>query len=166
VRLGPYEVIAPLGAGGMGEVYRARDSRLERSVAIKVLPGHAIASEEARQRFQREARAISQLSHPHVCTLFDVGREGDTDFLVMELVEGESLQARLARAALPVHASASLELGTERTLFTIEGRRAWASYDVARDSRFLAIVPDASLTEEPLVVVLGPLAEARAAAGR
>ena len=101
-RLGPYEVVGPLGAGGMGEVYRGRDTRLDRSVALKVLPGHTLPSEEARQRFQREARAISQLSHPHVCTLFDVGREGDTDFLVMELVEGESLQARLARGPLPL----------------------------------------------------------------
>jgi eukaryotic-like serine/threonine-protein kinase len=110
-RLGPYEVLGPLGAGGMGEVYRGRDTRLDRSVALKVLPSHAIASEEARQRFQREARAISQLSHPHVCTLFDVGRDDGTDFLVMELVEGESLQARLERGPLPL--SDALRYGAE-----------------------------------------------------
>ncbi len=101
-RLGPYEVIAPLGAGGMGEVYKARDTRLDRTVAVKVLPTRAIPTEAERQRFVREARAISQLQHPHICALFDVGREGDTDFLVMELVDGESLQARLARGPLPV----------------------------------------------------------------
>jgi serine/threonine protein kinase len=101
-RLGPYEVIAPLGAGGMGEVYKARDTRLDRTVAVKVLPTRAIPTEAERQRFVREARAISQLQHPHICALFDVGREGETDFLVMELVDGESLQARLARGPLPV----------------------------------------------------------------
>ena len=101
-RLGPYEVIAPLGAGGMGEVYKAKDTRLDRIVAVKVLPTHTIASEDGRQRFEREARAISQLQHPNICTLFDVGRQGETDFLVMELVEGESLQARLTRGPLPI----------------------------------------------------------------
>src|SRR5689334_1708436 len=101
VRLGPYEILAPLGAGGMGEVYRARDTRLGRDVAIKVLPPHFAASAEVRARFEREARTVSSLNHPHICTLFDVGREGDTDYLVMELVEGESLAQRLARGALP-----------------------------------------------------------------
>src|SRR4051812_14450010 len=91
VRLGPYEILSPLGAGGMGEVYRARDTRLDRSVAVKVLGGNIALTSEVRQRFEREARTISSLSHPHICTLFDVGREGDTDFLVMELLEGQSL---------------------------------------------------------------------------
>ncbi len=86
--LGPYEVLAPLGAGGMGEVYKARDTRLERTVAIKVLPSHRPASPEARQRFEREAKAIAALSHPHICALYDVGREGETAYLVMELLEG------------------------------------------------------------------------------
>ncbi len=101
-RLGPYEILAPIGAGGMGEVYRARDTRLDRSVAIKVLPPHLSASEEGRQRFEREARTISQLSHPHICALYDVGREGETDYLVMELLEGETLTDRLGRGALPM----------------------------------------------------------------
>ncbi|MEO7868846.1 MAG: serine/threonine-protein kinase, partial [Candidatus Eisenbacteria bacterium] len=101
-RLGPYEIIAPLGAGGMGEVYRARDTRLGRDVAIKVLPGEATASEEVRQRFEREARTISKLAHPNICALFDVGRESDVEYLVMELVEGETLAARLARGKLPM----------------------------------------------------------------
>ena len=101
-RLGPYEVIAALGAGGMGEVYRARDTRLGRDVAVKVLPQHLSASPEVRARFEREARAVSALAHPHICVLFDVGSEGETDYLVMELVEGETLAARLERGALPV----------------------------------------------------------------
>ncbi|HEY6146147.1 MAG TPA: serine/threonine-protein kinase, partial [Thermoanaerobaculia bacterium] len=99
-RLGPYEILAPIGAGGMGEVYRARDTRLDRDVAIKILPAH-LSSPEMRQRFEREAKAVSQLSHPHICALYDVGREGDVEFLVMELLEGETLSARLARGPLP-----------------------------------------------------------------
>jgi Tol biopolymer transport system component/predicted Ser/Thr protein kinase len=101
-RLGPYEIVAPLGAGGMGEVYRAKDTRLGRDVAIKVLSSDLSSSPELRQRFEREARTISQLSHPHICALYDVGREGETDFLVMEYLEGETLADRLARAPLPL----------------------------------------------------------------
>ena len=100
--LGPYEIVELLGAGGMGEVYRARDTRLDRAVAVKVLPETRAGSVDMRQRFEREARAISALQHPHICTLHDVGREGDTDFLVMELLEGESLAARLLRGAMPL----------------------------------------------------------------
>src|SRR5262250_325144 len=100
-KLGPYEITAPLGAGGMGEVYRARDTRLGRDVAIKVLPQHLSANPEVRARFEREAKTVSSLNHPNICTLFDVGREGDTDYLVMELVDGETLSARLAKDALP-----------------------------------------------------------------
>jgi len=99
-RLGPYELLAPIGAGGMGEVYRARDTRLERTVAVKVLPSHLASSVESRQRFEREARTISQLSHPHICALYDVGREGDTEYLVMEYLEGETLSDRLLNSAL------------------------------------------------------------------
>ncbi len=100
-RLGPYEVLASIGAGGMGEVYRARDTRLDRTVAIKVLPQHLASKPELRQRLEREARAISSLNHPHICTLYDVGREGDTDFLVMEYLEGETLAERLIKGPLP-----------------------------------------------------------------
>jgi Tol biopolymer transport system component len=101
-RLGPYEILSPLGAGGMGEVYKARDTRLERSVAVKVLPPNLSSSPEARQRFEREAKTISQLSHPHICSLYDVGHEGETEYLVMELLEGETLSDRLARGSLPL----------------------------------------------------------------
>lgn len=101
-RLGPYEVLVPLGAGGMGEVYRARDTRLERTVAIKVLPSHLSDNPDLKQRFEREAKAISQLNHPNICTLYDVGHEGPTDYLVMEFLEGESLAERLKRGPLPL----------------------------------------------------------------
>src|SRR4030042_1339046 len=94
-RLGPYEILAPLGAGGMGEVYRARDTRLERTVAVKVLPAHLAASTESRQRFEREAKTISQLSHPHICALYDVGREGEIENLVMEYLEVGRQASRL-----------------------------------------------------------------------
>jgi Tol biopolymer transport system component len=100
-RLGPYEIVSPLGAGGMGEVYRAKDTRLDRTVAVKVLPQHLSSSAEVRQRFEREAKAISQLSHPHICALYDVGREGETDYLVMEYLEGETLAARLVKGPVP-----------------------------------------------------------------
>src|SRR5207249_1948795 len=100
-RLGPYEILAPVGAGGMGEVYRARDTRLERTVAVKVLPAHLSRSEEIRQRFEREARAISSLSHPHICALYDVGNQDGTEYLVMEFLEGETLTDRLSRGPLP-----------------------------------------------------------------
>ena len=100
-KLGPYEIVAPLGAGGMGEVYRAKDPRLGRDVAIKVLPPSVSQNPEVRARFEREARAVSQLNHPHICVLYDVGREGTTDYIVMELIEGETLAARLERGPLP-----------------------------------------------------------------
>lgn len=99
-RLGPYEVVGPLGAGGMGEVYRARDTRLGREVAIKVLPQRDASADE-RARFRREAKTISSLNHPHICVLHDVGQEGEIDYLVMELVEGETLASRISRGALP-----------------------------------------------------------------
>src|SRR5262245_10600801 len=99
-RLGPYAILAPLGAGGMGEVYRARDTRLERTVAIKVLKSQLTHSSELRTRFEREAKVVSQLQHPHICVLHDVGRDGATDFLVMEFLEGESLSNRLRKGPL------------------------------------------------------------------
>ena len=102
VRLGPYEIAAPLGAGGMGEVYRAIDRRLGRTVAIKVLSQRLSTSSDAKQRFEREARAISSLSHPNICALFDLGHQDGTDYLVMEHLEGETLAERLQRGPLPL----------------------------------------------------------------
>jgi Tol biopolymer transport system component len=101
-RLGPYEVVAPLGAGGMGEVYRARDTRLGRDVAIKVLPEHLSANPDIHARFEREAKTVSSLNHPHICALYDVGTEDGVPFLVMELIEGETLAQRIERGPLPI----------------------------------------------------------------
>src|SRR6185369_9560634 len=100
-RLGPYEIVSPLGEGGMGEVYRARDTRLDRTVAIKILNAQVVNAAGVRQRFEREAKVISQLQHPHICTLHDVGSEAGTDFLVMEYLEGETLSARVRKGPLP-----------------------------------------------------------------
>src|SRR6266403_5670402 len=100
-KLGPYEIQSPLGAGGMGEVYRASDTRLDRIVAIKVLPANLSSDASLKQRLEREAKAISKLSHPHICTLHDVGHQDGVDFLVMELVEGETLEQRLLKGPLP-----------------------------------------------------------------
>src|SRR5687768_10528918 len=101
-RLGPYEIVSQLGAGGMGEVWRAKDTRLDRSVAVKILPATLAQNAQFRMRFEREARSISQLNHPHICTIHDVGNENGTDYLVMELLEGESLAERLSRGPLPL----------------------------------------------------------------
>jgi eukaryotic-like serine/threonine-protein kinase len=110
-RLGPYEVLDLLGAGGMGEVYRARDTRLDRTVALKVLPGSLTSDEPSRARFQREAKAISALNHPHICALYDLGRTDGIDFLVLELLQGETLAARLARGSVLL--SQVLRIGSE-----------------------------------------------------
>ncbi len=110
-RLGPYEIVSPLGAGGMGEVYRAKDTRLGREVAVKVLPFAVSEDEGLRARFEREARSVAGLNHPHICALYDVGREGERDYLVMELLEGETLAARLERGPLP--APEVLKLGAQ-----------------------------------------------------
>ena len=99
-RLGPYEILSPAGAGGMGEVYRERDTRLDRIVAIKVLPAHVASDPDLRQRFEREARAVSSLNHPHICALYDIGHQDGMDFLVLEYLEGETLADRLAKGPL------------------------------------------------------------------
>jgi serine/threonine protein kinase len=100
-KLGPYEIQSPLGAGGMGEVYRARDTRLDRTVAIKVLTEGLESAPEVRQRFDREARAVSSLNHPHICALYDVGHQDGIDYLVMEYLEGQTLAARIEKGPLP-----------------------------------------------------------------
>src|ERR1700730_2908256 len=101
-RLGPYEIAILLGAGGMGEVYSARDTRLDRIVAIKILPPHRSDQADARERFEREARAIASLNHPHICQLYDVGIQDTIDYLVLEYLEGETLADRLSRGPLPL----------------------------------------------------------------
>src|SRR5262250_2498104 len=100
-KLGPYQIQSPLGSGGMGEVYRAHDTRLERDVAIKVLPTNLSSDPSLRQRLEREAKAVSKLSHPNICTLYDIGQQEGTNFLVMELIEGETLEQRLTKGPLP-----------------------------------------------------------------
>jgi serine/threonine protein kinase len=117
-RLGPYEVQELIGAGGMGEVYGARDTRLDRNVAVKVLPDHVAKDADALARFSREARTIAALSHPHICALHDVGREGDVDYLVMELLEGETLAQRLR------HGPLKLELALRHAIEIAEGLAA------------------------------------------
>ena len=111
LRLGPYEIVSPLGAGGMGEVYKARDTRLDRMVAVKVLPESLADDPERRERFEREARAVSALNHPNICTLHDIGRQDGIDYLVMELLDGESLADRLTKGPLPI--DQALRLGVE-----------------------------------------------------
>src|SRR5438552_798521 len=101
-KLGPYEIVAPLGTGGMGEVYRARDTRLERTVAIKILPAQFSTDPVRKQRFEREAKTISSLNHPNICTLHDIGHQDGMDYLVMECVEGETLARRLEKGPLPL----------------------------------------------------------------
>src|SRR5580700_7653407 len=101
-RLGPYEILSAIGAGGMGEVYKARDTRLDRIVAIKVLPTHLADRPELRGRFEREAKTIASLNHPHICTLYDTGHQDEIDFLVMEYLEGETLAERLEKGPLPL----------------------------------------------------------------
>ena len=109
-KLGPYEVQEPLGAGGMGEVYRARDTRLGRDVAVKVLPAHLSSNSELKQRLEREAKAISSLNHPHICTLHDIGSQDGMDYLVMEHLDGETLADRLQRGSMPLHESLKIAI--------------------------------------------------------
>jgi serine/threonine protein kinase len=117
-KLGPYEIQSALGAGGMGEVYRARDTRLERTVAIKILPEHLSANSELRARFEREARAVSSLNHPHICHLYDIGSQDGTAYLVMEYLEGETLADRLRKGALPLKQSLEFAIHITEALAT------------------------------------------------
>jgi serine/threonine protein kinase len=101
MRLGPYEIVSVLGAGGMGEVYRSRDTRLDRTVAIKILPSNLSSNPQLRERFDREAKAVSSLSHPHICPLYDIGQQDGIDYLVMENLEEETLASRVEKGPLP-----------------------------------------------------------------
>src|SRR5262245_16522558 len=120
--LGPYRLEAAIGAGGMGQVYRATDTRLQRTVAVKVLPHELASDAQFRSRFEREAKAIAALSHPHICTLHDVGRDGGIDYLVMEYVEGESLASRLERGALPFNQAITFAIEIADALTTAHRR--------------------------------------------
>src|ERR1051326_2869069 len=121
-RLGPYEIVAPLGSGGMGEVYKARDTRLDRTVAVKVLPASLASDPIFRERFDREARTISSLDHPHICVLHDVGREGGVEYLVMQFLDGETLAERLTRGPMPI--AQALEYGAQMAAALDRAHRA------------------------------------------
>ncbi len=101
-KLGPYEIVSPIGAGGMGEVFKARDTRLDRTVAIKVMPKYIAAREDLRARFEREARTVSNLNHPNICVLYDIGKQNGTDYMVLEFLEGETLAAHIAKGPMPL----------------------------------------------------------------
>ena len=112
-RLGPYEIVSPLGSGGMGEVYKARDTRLDRSVAIKILPPAIAGESDARLRFEQEARAVAALDHPHICAVYDVGAQDGVHYLVMQYLDGETLAARLARTNGPLPLDQVLTIAVE-----------------------------------------------------
>src|SRR5580658_722554 len=166
-RLGPYEIVAPLGAGGMGEVYRARDTRLGRDVAIKVLHDEAFGMADRRARFEREARAAAALNHPNIVTLYDTGSDGGRFYIVSELVEGESLRSRIQRGQIPVrefyriavqfadgmaaaHAAGIThrDLKPENIMLTTEGRVKILDFGLARQAaKTAAAVSDSTVTD-------------------
>src|SRR5262245_5292909 len=134
--LGPYTILAPLGAGGMGEVYRARDSRLNRDVALKVVPPAVAGNPEALLRFERESRAIAALSHPNILTIFDVGQDGGRPYAVMELLEGETLRARIAHGPLPVRKAVEIAAQIARGLAAAHDKQI-AHRDLKPENVFL-----------------------------
>jgi serine/threonine protein kinase len=156
-KLGPYEIQSALGAGGMGEVYRARDTRLDRFVAVKILHSNLSCSPELKARFEREARTLSSLCHPHICSLYDVGKDGDVEFLVMELLEGETLSARLQRGPLPV--SAVVKLGIEVADALAKAHRLGVIHRDLKPSNIMLTVNGAKLMDfglaKPSVVGTG-----------
>ena len=134
--LGPYTIVAPLGAGGMGEVYRARDARLNRDVAIKVVPPAVAGNAEALARFERESRAVAALSHPNILTIFDVGHSNGHPYSVMELLEGETLRARIARGPMPVRKAVEIAAHIARGLAAAHDKQI-AHRDLKPDNVFL-----------------------------
>src|SRR5208337_4500833 len=155
-RLGPYEIVAPLGAGGMGEVYRARDTRLDRTVAIKILPAHFADDATRRQRFEREAKAISSLNHPHICTLHDVGRQDGVDFIVMEYLEGETLAERLEKGPLPV--AQVLQYGTQIASALDKAHRSGVTHRDLKPGNIMLTKSGAKLLDFGLAKAAPPLA--------
>jgi serine/threonine protein kinase len=158
-RLGPYEIVSSLGAGGMGEVFKARDTRLDRVVAVKVLAGHAVEDPSIRSRFEREARAVSSLDHPNICTVYDVGRHDGVDYIVMQYFEGETLASRLARGPLPL--PEALRYATEIAAALDRAHRAGVLHrDLKPGNVMLATSaghePSAKLLDFGLAKVLAP----------
>ncbi len=153
-RLGPYEILSPLGAGGMGEVYKARDTRLDRTVAIKVLPAELAENPERRARFEREARAVSALNHPHICTLHDVGQQDGVDYLVLEYLEGETLADRLSKGALPIEQA--LRLGAQIADALDKAHRAGIVHRDVKPGNVMLTKSGAKLLDFGLARVAGP----------
>ena len=151
-RLGPYEVLSPIGAGGMGEVYKAKDTRLDRTVAVKVLPEHFAESPERKARFEREAKAISQLNHPHICTLYDVGEQDGIAFIVMEYIEGETLAERLSKGALPL--DTALEYGIQIVDGLHEAHRAGIVHRDLKPGNVMLTKPGVKLLDFGLAKLL------------
>jgi Tol biopolymer transport system component len=156
-KLGPYEIQSPLGAGGMGEVYRARDTRLDRTVAVKILPSHLSDNPEAKQRFEREARVISSLNHPHICVLHDVGSQDGTSYLVMEYLQGESLDLRLQKGPLPL--KQVLEIGVQICEALEKAHRAGVVHRDLKPGNIVLTASGAKLLDfglaKPAVATLG-----------
>jgi len=156
-KLGPYEILSPLGAGGMGEVYRANDTRLGRTVAVKILPESLAKNPEARQRFEREARSISSLNHPNICALYDVGMQDGTSYLVMEFIQGETLESRLQKGPLPV--KQALEYGTQICDALEKAHRAGIAHRDLKPANIMLTATGAKLLDfglaKPVASILG-----------
>ena len=153
-RLGPYEIVCPLGEGGMGEVYRARDTRLDRDVAIKILPAQFSSDTVRKQRFEREAKAISSLNHPHICMLYDVGHQDGTDFLVMECVEGETLAKRLEKG--PVAIEQVLKYGAQIADALDRAHRSGVTHRDLKPSNIMLTATGAKLLDFGLAKLADP----------
>ncbi len=155
-KLGPYEIQSPLGAGGMGEVYRARDTRLERTVAIKILPAQFSTDSVRKQRFEREAKTISNLNHPHICVLYDVGSQDGVDYLVMECVEGETLAKRLEKGPLPLEQV--LKFGTQLSDALDKAHRSGVVHRDLKPGNIMLTPTGAKLLDFGLAKPAAPLA--------
>jgi serine/threonine-protein kinase len=155
-RLGPYEIQSAIGAGGMGEVYKARDTRLDRTVAIKILPEALAADSQFRDRFDREARAISQLDHPHICALYDVGEQHGTAYLVMQYLEGETLADRLTRGALPLELA--LQVAVQITNALVTAHKAGIVHRDLKPANIMLTKSGAKLLDFGVAKLRGPAA--------
>jgi eukaryotic-like serine/threonine-protein kinase len=155
-RLGPYEILAPHDAGGMGEVYRARDTRLDRVVAIKILPSQFSADAVHKQRFEREAKVISRLNHPHICVLHDIGQQDGIDYLVMEFVEGETLAKRLEKGPLPLEQV--LKIGAQIAEALDKAHRNGIAHRDLKPGNIMLTASGAKLLDFGLAKPVAPLA--------
>src|SRR5215472_15242772 len=157
-KLGPYQIVAPLGAGGMGEVYRARDTRLERTVAIKILPPHLSSDPVRKQRFEREAKIISSLNHPHICVLYDIGSQDGVDYQVMECLEGQTLARRLEKG--PLSLDQVLQYGAQIAGALDRAHRRGVVHRDLKPGNIMLTPIGAKLLDFGLAKPAGPLARA------